>query len=59
MSDSEKLATTYFEEALLDESQRNIAWLLAEFDPGADTRDQLLLTNIIGEREGDASVVLN
>ena len=45
---NDELATTYFEEVLLEENQRNIAWLLSEFDPDADQRDELLLTNIIG-----------
>ena len=58
------LASTTFEEVLLDESQRNIAWLLSEFDPGSDKRDELLLKNIIGdqgntEEKEDASLTLN
>ena len=45
------METTYFEEVLLKENQRNIAWLLSEFDPDADQRDELLLANIIGKKK--------
>ena len=42
------LATTYFEKALLDEDQKNIDWLLADFDPDNDAKDLLLLEGITG-----------
>ena len=48
MIGNDELATTYFEEVLLEENQRNIAWLLSEFNPDADERDELLLANILG-----------
>ena len=42
------LATTYFEKALLDEDQKNIDQLLADFDPVNDAKDLLLLEGITG-----------
>ena len=48
----EDLATTYFEQDLLQEHQRNISWLLSEFDPAANTKDEILLTGITGYKAG-------
>ena len=47
------MATTYFEEVLLEENQRNLAWLLSEFNPDEDERDELLLAKIIGGKAKD------
>ena len=48
----EDLATTYFEQDLLQENQRNISWLLSEFDPAANTKDEILLSGITGYKAG-------
>ena len=48
----EDLATTYFDKGLLDENQRNISWLLSEFDPAAYNKDEILLEGITGYRAG-------
>ena len=50
--DTEDLATTYFENGLLDENERNIGWLLSEFDPAANEKDDLLLLGITGFSAG-------
>ena len=42
------LTTSYFEKALLDEDQKNIDQLLADFDPGSDAKDLLLMEGITG-----------
>ena len=51
-NDHEDLATTYFEKSLLDENQRNISWLLSEFDPAANKKDEILLEGITGYSAG-------
>ena len=38
-----QLTDCYFEQWMLEEDKRNVSWLLSEFDPDSDVRDQLLL----------------
>ena len=36
---------------MLEEDKRNVGWLLSEFDPDTDVKDQLLLEGITGFKE--------
>ena len=45
------LAQSYFEQFILSENERNIGWLLAEFDPENDIKDQYILEGITGYKE--------
>lgn len=46
--EGEELAITAYDEALLDENQRNLAWLLNEFNPSTDEKDDILMAGITG-----------
>jgi len=54
------LAGSYFERFLLNEDERNVGWLLSEFDPDNDQKDMLLLKGITGFKEaGESAVQIN
>ncbi len=43
-----QLGTNYFEQDLLDESQRNVGWLMQQFNPESDELDEILMSGITG-----------
>ena len=48
MMEYEELVTTYFEDPLLKEEERNVSWLISDYDPWGNKMDQMLHEGITG-----------